>query len=165
MNPGWLLKTRSPSSFIRPNASRASSELKSTFHLPMVQRRYVTTPPGLLLCYGHHTITDLFREEHLRRWRILAKAHIRTTLFTQPPSRGEPVEKVDVGSVGGFEWSSKSPKSVFSAPYRGVENGREGVFQQPDLLPATRSIEPPLGTSPPSNRWTLCNTRWGRSLY
>src|ERR671915_2527597 len=54
MNPGWLLKTRSPSSFIRLNASRASSELRSTFHLPMVQRRYVTTPPGLLLCYGHH---------------------------------------------------------------------------------------------------------------
>src|SRR5215212_12092644 len=54
MNPGWLLKTLSPSSFIRRNAFRASSELRSTLHLPMVQRRYVTAPPGLLLCYGHH---------------------------------------------------------------------------------------------------------------
>src|SRR5215208_1026412 len=54
MKPGWLLKTRSPSSFIRRNASRASSELRSMFHLPMVQRRYVTTPPSLLLSYGHH---------------------------------------------------------------------------------------------------------------
>jgi hypothetical protein len=30
------------------------SDIGPTFHLPMVQRRYVTTPPGLLLCYGHH---------------------------------------------------------------------------------------------------------------
>src|SRR5215216_3356471 len=55
MNPGWFLKTRSPSSFIRRNASRPSSEPRSMFHLPMVQRRYIITPPGLLpSCYGHH---------------------------------------------------------------------------------------------------------------
>ncbi len=58
----------------------------------------------------------------------MAKAHIRTTLFTQPPSRGEPVEKVDVGSVGGFEWSLKSPKSVFSVPYRGSKTGAKEFF-------------------------------------
>lgn len=27
---------------------------RSKFHPPMAQRRYVTTAPGLLLCYGHH---------------------------------------------------------------------------------------------------------------
>src|SRR5919107_5076265 len=54
MNAGWFLKTRRPSSFIRRNASRPSSELRSLSHLPTVQRRYVTTPPELPQCYGHH---------------------------------------------------------------------------------------------------------------
>src|SRR5829696_8816272 len=65
MNPRWLLNTRSPSSFIRRNASSPSLELRSVFHLPMVQRRYVITPPG----FGPHvmgtTITELSREAHL----------------------------------------------------------------------------------------------------
>src|SRR5215211_5475842 len=127
MNPGWLLKTRSPSSFIRRNASRASSELRSMFHLPMVQRRYVTTPPGVLLCYGHHD-NDLVREAHLPRWRILAKAHIETTLFTRLPGKNCPrrgtsyAQTVNVASMRRAKWmgtpSLAARRATLQAPPR-----------------------------------------------
>src|SRR5215207_1313384 len=82
MNPGWFLKTRSPSSSIRRNASRPSSERGSMVHLPMVHRRYVTTPPGLLQCFEHHDTRPL-GETHLPRWRILAEVYIKATLSSR----------------------------------------------------------------------------------
>src|SRR5215212_6599893 len=44
MKPGWLLKTLTPSVSIWRNASLPSSESRSMFHLPMVQRTYATPP-------------------------------------------------------------------------------------------------------------------------
>src|SRR5829696_4963886 len=92
MNPGWLLKTRSPSSFIRRNACRPSSELRSMFHLPMVQRRYVITSPGLLPCYGT-TITDLCRNVGNGEIAISGKRYIgisENALSDFPTSRIAP---------------------------------------------------------------------------